>query len=245
MNALQITDLRVTRGTRRVLDGISLTVQPGEFVGLLGRNGAGKTTLMRAALGLVAHEGASSLAALKPAARARQVAWMPQAREIAWAVTVEELVSLGRLAHGDHKPEAVEAALSRMGLEALRQRKATELSGGEQARTLIARALAQETPLLLADEPVAGLDPAQQINTMQTFRALANEGKSVLASLHDLGLAARHCTRLVAIAGGKIVADGPPARVLRPLVMAEVFGVEGHFAQTPDGPVFQPTRTLP
>ncbi len=84
---------------------------------------------------------------------------MPQAREIAWAVTVEELVSLGRLAHGDHKPEAVEAALSRMGLEALRQRKATELSGGEQARALIARALAQETPLLLADEPVAGLDP--------------------------------------------------------------------------------------
>lgn len=245
MTALQIIDLRVSRGPRRVLDGISLTVQPGEFVGLLGRNGAGKTTLMRAALGLIAHEGASSLAALPPAARARQVAWMPQAREIAWAVTVEDVVSLGRLAHGTPKPAAVEAALARMGLGPLRLRKATELSGGEQARTLIARALAQETPLLLADEPVAGLDPAQQINTMQTFRDLADEGKSVMASLHDLGLAARHCTRLVAIAGGKIVADGPPARVLRPLVMAEVFGVEGHFAQTPDGPVFQPTRTLP
>lgn len=245
MKALQIIDLRVMRGPRRVLDGISLTVQPGEFVGLLGRNGAGKTTLMRAALGLIAHEGESSLAVLPPAARARQVAWMPQAREIAWAVTVEDVVSLGRLAHGQRKPAAVEAALARMGLGPLRLRKATELSGGEQARTLIARALAQETPLLLADEPVAGLDPAQQINTMQTFRDLADEGKSVMASLHDLGLAARHCTRLVAIAGGKIVADGPPARVLRPLVMAEVFGVEGHFAQTPDGPVFQPTRTLP
>ncbi len=245
MSAMQITDLRVMRGTRRVLDGISLTVQPGEFVGLLGRNGAGKTTLMRAALGLIAHEGKSSLAVLPPAARARQVAWMPQAREIAWAMTVEDLVRLGRLAHGTPKPAAVEAALARMGLGPLRQRKATELSGGEQARALIARALAQETPLLLADEPVAGLDPAQQINTMQTFRDLASEGKSVVASLHDLGLAARHCTRLVAIAGGKIVADGPPARVLRPLVMAEVFGVEGHFAQTPDGPVFQPTRTLP
>ncbi len=244
MTGLQITGLRVRRGARLVLDGIDLTVQPGEFLGLLGRNGAGKTTLMRAALGLIAHEGTSSLARLKPAIRARQVAWMPQAREIAWGMTVEDLVGLGRLAHGDRKPDSIKAALARMGLEPLRHRKATELSGGEQARALIARALAQETPLLLADEPVAGLDPAQQINTMQTFRALATEGKSVVASLHDLGLAARHCTRLVALAGGRIVADGPPARVLRPLVMAEVFGVEGHFAQTPDGPVFQPTRTL-
>ena len=244
MTDLQITGLRVRRGARLVLDGIDLTVQPGEFLGLLGRNGAGKTTLMRAALGLIAHEGTSSLARLKPAIRARQVAWMPQAREIAWGMTVEDLVGLGRLAHGDRKPDSIKAALARMGLEPLRHRKATELSGGEQARALIARALAQETPLLLADEPVAGLDPAQQINTMQTFRALATEGKSVVASLHDLGLAARHCTRLVALAGGRIVADGPPARVLRPLVMAEVFGVEGHFAQTPDGPVFQPTRTL-
>ena len=244
MTGLQITGLRARRGARLVLDGIDLTVQPGEFLGLLGRNGAGKTTLMRAALGLIAHEGTSSLARLKPAIRARQVAWMPQAREIAWGMTVEDLVGLGRLAHGDRKPDSIKAALARMGLEPLRHRKATELSGGEQARALIARALAQETPLLLADEPVAGLDPAQQINTMQTFRALATEGKSVVASLHDLGLAARHCTRLVALAGGRIVADGPPARVLRPLVMAEVFGVEGHFAQTPDGPVFQPTRTL-
>ena len=245
MTGLRVTDLRVMRGARSVLTGISLDIAPGEFVGLLGRNGAGKTSLLRAALGLIPASGHSSLTALAPAARARQVAWLPQSREIAWALPVAEVVALGRLAHRDRDPAPVEAALARMGLGALRDRPATELSGGEQARVLIARALAQETPLLLADEPVAGLDPAQQINTMQTFRALAAEGRCVIASLHDLGLAARHCTRLVALAGGRVVADGPPAQVLRAEVMAEVFGVEGVFTETPDGPLFQPLRTLP
>ncbi|WP_151718313.1 ABC transporter ATP-binding protein [Gemmobacter serpentinus] len=245
MNGLRLTDLTVPRGARLVLDGISLAVAPGEFVGLLGRNGAGKTTLLRAALGLIPFRGHSSLAALSSDARARQVAWLPQAREIAWALPVADVVALGRLAHRDRDPVAVEAALTRMGLQALRDRTATALSGGEQARVLIARALAQDTPLLLADEPVAGLDPAQQINTMQTFRALAAEGRSVVASLHDLGLAARHCTRLVALAGGRVVADGPPAEVLRPGIMAEVFGVEGAYLDTPDGPLFQPLRSLP
>ena len=97
-----------------------------------------------------------------------------------------------------------------MGLEAYRSRSATALSGGEQARVLIARALAQDTPLLLADEPVAGLDPEAQMRTMQVFQELAAEGRGVVASIHDLGLAARHCTRLVMLHRGRLVADGPP-----------------------------------
>ena len=109
---------------------------------------------------------------------------------------------------------------------------------------LIARVLAQETPLILADEPVAGLDPAAQIATMAVFAGLAGEGRGVLASIHDLGLAARHCTRLVALSHGRLVADGPPGRVLTPALLAEVFGIRAHFAETPEGPVFQPLAVL-
>ncbi|MDX1786311.1 MAG: ABC transporter ATP-binding protein, partial [Roseovarius sp.] len=114
------------------------------------------------------------------------------------------------------------------------------LSGGEQARVLIARALAQETPLLLADEPIAGLDPAHQIATMQTFSRLAAEGKSVLVSLHDLGLAARHCTRLILLGQGRLIADGTPRDVLTPDNLGEVFGISAWFQDTEHGLVCQP-----
>ncbi|MFN7053139.1 MAG: ABC transporter ATP-binding protein, partial [Gemmobacter sp.] len=207
--------------------------------------GAGKTTLMRAALGLITAEGHSSLAALPPARRAAQAAWLPQSREIAWPVTVQHLVSLGQLARGGAgDPALVDAALARMGLQGYRHRRATELSGGEQARALIARALAQDTPLLMADEPIAGLDPAQQIRSMQVFHSLAAEGRSVLASLHDLGLAARHCTRLVVIDAGRIAADGPPGAVLSADLMAQVFGVTCWRAETESGLILQPLAAL-
>ncbi|PZX51653.1 iron complex transport system ATP-binding protein [Cereibacter changlensis] len=242
---LALSNLTVRRGDCPVVDRVTLTVGPGEFVGLIGPNGAGKTTLLRAALGFLAHEGESSLARLTPRERARAVAFLPQAREIAWPVDVETLVALGRAPHlgramGVEDRAAVERALQRMGLEGYRARVATALSGGEQARVLIARALAQETPLLLADEPVAGLDPESQIRAMQVFQDLAAEGRAVVASIHDLGLAARHCTRLVLLARGQVVADGPPAAVLTAENMAAVFGVRVFYAETPEGPVVQP-----
>ncbi|MDR0808333.1 MAG: ABC transporter ATP-binding protein [Gemmobacter sp.] len=243
MTLLRAEGLMLRRGGRLVLDGADLVVAEGEFVGLIGPNGAGKTTLMRAALGLVPARGYSDLATLPPARRARRAAWLPQAREIAWPVPVAHLVGLGAQA-GGRDAAAVTRALERTGLAAFADRRATELSGGEQARALIARALAQETPLLLADEPIAGLDPAQQIRSMEVFRALAGEGRAVLASLHDLGLAARYCTRLVAMNAGRVVASGPPADVLTPELMRAVFGVTAFFADTPDGPVFQPLSVL-
>ncbi len=255
MNLLQLENLTVKRGQCPVLDGISLTVGQGEFVGLIGPNGAGKTTLLRAALGLLPHQGRSNLAALSPQDRARIAAFLPQARDIAWPVTVESVVALGRVPHraGSHRPgsprpgshggkdqAAIDRALDRMGLAGFRGRTATALSGGEQARVLIARALAQDTPLLLADEPVAGLDPAAQIRTMQVFADLATEGRAVIASVHDLGLAARHCTRLIMLETGRIAADGPPRDVLNDTLLARVFGVQGFHAETPQGHIFQP-----
>lgn len=247
MTLLALSDLTVTRDSCPVVDGVSLSIGKGECVGLIGPNGAGKTTLLRAALGLLPARGRASLAELPAAARARAAAWMPQTRDIAWPVTVETLIALGRIPHlpsGTRlRPEdrtAVDAAIARMGLEPYRDRIATRLSGGEQARVLIARALAQDTPLLIADEPIAGLDPANQIATMQVFADLAREGHAVLVSLHDLGLAARHCTRLVMLHQGRLAADGPPDKVLTPGNVERVFGVTAHFEQTANGPVFQP-----
>ncbi|MEP0154414.1 ABC transporter ATP-binding protein [Pseudophaeobacter sp.] len=251
MSLLSVQNLSVTLRNRPVLQDVSFDIKPGEFVGLLGPNGTGKTSLMRAALGLLPATGHSSLAEMSTSERARAVSWMPQSREIAWPIPVEKLVALGRLPHlpqGLRLPAAdqalIDQAISRMGLERFRQRAASRLSGGEQARALIARALAQDTPLLMADEPAAGLDPAHQISTMEVFATLADEGRSALVSLHDLGLAARHCTRLILLAEGGILADGTPAQVLTPDLMARAFGISVWHQNTAQGPVFQPLEVL-
>ncbi|MEM9845775.1 MAG: ABC transporter ATP-binding protein [Pseudomonadota bacterium] len=246
MTRLNVSDLSVRRHARSVLRDVSFSMETGEFIGLIGPNGAGKTTLMRAVLGLLDHEGASSVAALPREERAKAVAWMPQAREIAWPVAVETVVMLGRTPHlssiqqaSDADHAAVETALTEMDLLHLRHRAATQLSGGEQARVLIARALAQQTDLVMADEPIAGLDPAHQISTMQTFASLANKGVSSIVSLHDLGLAVRHCTRLLLLGEGGLVADGVPHEVLTPERLARIFGVSAFYQSTDQGPVYQ------
>ncbi|MEZ5755151.1 MAG: ABC transporter ATP-binding protein [Paracoccaceae bacterium] len=245
MTLLELDHLTLRRAGKPVVDDVTLRVAAGECVGLIGPNGAGKTTLMRAALGLLPHEGSSNLARLPLGERARQAAFLPQSRDIHWPVTVDAVVTLGRALQGSGKlhPEdrrAIDRALMRMGLDGYRDRIATALSGGEQARVLIARALAQETPLLLADEPVAGLDPEAQLRTMQVFADLAREGRGIVVSIHDLGLAARFCTRLVVLDHGRIVLDAPPRAVLSDPRLSEVFGIRGFLADTPDGPVFQP-----
>ncbi|PIL18205.1 hypothetical protein P775_20825, partial [Puniceibacterium antarcticum] len=188
---------------------------------------------------------------MPPRARAAQAAWLPQAREIAWPVTVDSVVALGRLPHLPRGTRlraqdqlAVDTALDRMGLIPFRHRLATELSGGEQARVLIARTLAQGTPLLMADEPIAGLDPAAQISTLQVFADLAGEGRAVLTSLHDLSLAARYCTRLLVLHRGHLYADGPPAEVLTPDTLATVFHLRARVHLTEDGPLFQALGVL-
>lgn len=242
---LRLSHLSVTRRRRPVLHGVSLSLNPGEFVGLIGPNGAGKSSLMEAALGLIPFTGTSSLAAMPTGRRARHAAYLPQAREIAWPVSVEDLVALGRIpwpggGRSGVDRIATDAAIARMDLEPFRKRTALRLSGGEQNRALIARALAQDTPLLIADEPIAGLDPAQQLACLRLFRDLAAEGRTVLASIHDLGLAARFCTRLVLLSGGHVLADGAADAVLGNDLVRRAFGITLRRIDTPDGPAILP-----
>ena len=249
MTLLEIDAVVAARGPRRVLDGASLQVAAGEVVGLLGANGAGKSTLMRAAIGLVPFAGGAvrlggaPLAGLAPRERALRAAYLPQEREIAWAVPVATLVGLGRLPHragADADRAAVAAAIAAVDLAGFEDRPATELSGGERARALIARALAQEAPLLLADEPTAGLDPAHQIALMARFRALARAGRGVLVALHDLGLAARWCDRVALLHGGRVLAAGAPVETLTAERLAEVYGVTAYLGAAESGPIVLP-----
>lgn len=251
MTLLSVENLTVRRGECPVVDAASFTIGAGECVGLIGPNGAGKTSLLRGALGLLPFEGASTLATLPARKRAAQAAWLPQTREIAWPMTVERIVALGRLPYlargaslSPTDQSAVDAALTRMGLQSYRTRLATALSGGEQARVLIARTLAQDTPLLMADEPIAGLDPAAQIATLQVFETLAQEGRAVLTSLHDLSLAGRYCSRLILMGAGRIIADGTPNQILTADRLKEVFHLKANIVPTPHGPLVQPLGVI-
>lgn len=249
---LTVQDLTLRRGDCPVVDHVSFAASPGEMIGLIGPNGAGKTTLLRTVLGLErASDGNSSLAALPTEQRAKTCAWLPQTRQVAWPVTVEVLVALGRLPHlprgqrlAPADQRAVDQALDRMGLTTLRHRPATELSGGEQARALIARALAQDTQSLLADEPIAGLDPAAQLSTLEVFRDLAAQGRTVIVSLHDLSLAARFCTRLLLMHRGRLVADGAPDTVLTTDRLAQVFQLRARVLNTGTGLLIEPLGVI-
>lgn len=244
---LSVKHLNAALGRRQVLEDISFDLAAGEFIGLIGPNGAGKSTLLRSILGLVPHGGnvlssGQDVAGLTARERAAHIAYLPQERDIAWPVSVEMVVSLGRLARKGafggsavSDREIVERAMRRMEIETFRDRTARELSGGEKARVLIARALAQDAPLILADEPTAGLDPAHQIALMSLFRRLAGEGQGVMASLHDLSLAARWCSRLILLDHGRIVADGSPEDVLTAKRLRDVYGVEALIDRAGDG----------
>lgn len=143
-----------------------------------------------------------------------------------------------------HDEAIVETALQRMGVAELALRPANELSGGERARALIARVLAQDTPIILADEPVAGLDPAHQLELMELFAELAQEKRTVIASLHDLGLAAKYCTRLIVLNKGRLVADGAPEDVLTPALLKDIYGIDAHLMKIDDEFIVHARRRL-
>lgn len=236
---LRATGLAVALGDRPVLSGVDLAAGPGEMVGLLGPNGAGKTTLLRALAGLLARQAGSvtldgtPLAGIPPAKLARRLAYLASGDDCRWPLAVEALVALGRLPHrtpwsrlSDRDLAAIEAAMRFTGVLDLAGRPMTQLSGGERARVLLARALAGDPGLLLADEPVAGLDPGHQLDVMALLARRAANGGTVVVALHDLTQAARYCTRLVLLAAGRVMADGSPQTVLTADNLRTAYGIE-------------------
>ncbi len=227
MVSLTISALHVELGQRKVLHGIDATIAPGTLVGIIGPNGAGKSTLARAITGLIRPGSGRVLLDdvpvldLSRAALARQIAYLPQGQTVHWPLTVERLVSLGRLPHlapfsriGAADLGEIERAMERAEILSLRDRPVTDLSGGERARALIARALAVGAQALIADEPLAALDPGHQLQLMDLLKAEAAAGALVIAVLHDLAMAARFCDRLILIHEGRLIADGAPSAVL-------------------------------
>jgi len=241
---LELKNMEVSLGGQPIVRDVSLRVGHGEMLGLLGPNGAGKSTLLRSILqlipsqrGCIELEGQSAND-IPIQQRARKIAYVPQQGPVNWPLTVERLVALGRLPHlsGWQQPsavdqETVERILKQTDLEHLRSRAATTLSGGERTRVLLARALAVDAPLLLADEPVAALDPSHQLQIMQLLRAYSDAGHAVIVVMHDLTLAARYCHRLALMHEGKLVTSGSARDVLNPENLAAVYNINARYSQ--------------
>jgi iron complex transport system ATP-binding protein len=231
-------DARLRLGDRQVLEGASIELRPGELVLLAGRNGAGKSTLLRLLLGALQPDGGRielggrPLRAWDPLARARELAFVPQESETPFEFTGRELVTMGRHPHRRRRDAlraediaAIARALDAVDATAFADRPVTTLSGGEQRRVAVARALATEAPLLLLDEPTSNLDLEHALQLVALLRGLCAAGRGMLVASHDLNLLAPHCDRVALLHGGKVFADARPESALSEQHVAAVFGV--------------------
>jgi iron complex transport system ATP-binding protein len=236
--------LNVSLGSRAVLQDVSLELASGHLVALVGPNGAGKTTLLRAVAGLAPSTGrievgGHALSSLSLRERAKRFAYLPQGHIVHWPLSSRDIVALGRYPHGATDParlsprdvEAVTRAMQAADVVEFAERRATELSGGERSRVALARVLAVEAPVILADEPTSSLDPRHQLDVMTTLRAAADRGVLVIVVTHDLGLAARFADRVLVLSAGRLVSRGRPADALSETVMADVFRVTAYRAE--------------
>jgi iron complex transport system ATP-binding protein len=243
--------LAFSYGQRPVLQGVDFRLAAGELVALVGPNGAGKSTLLHALLGILTPDAGEVLIAGRPRRElarrdiARQVAFVPQDAPADFAFTVRELVAMGRTPHlGRFQPErradveAIERALEATGLRSFEDRMVSELSGGERQRVHLARAVAQETPALLLDEPTANLDLEHQLEVLGLVQGLVRGGKGAVVALHDLSLAARYADRVVVLAEGRVVLSGPPRSVITEDALARWFHIKARVFTV------SPTRSL-
>jgi iron complex transport system ATP-binding protein len=252
---LSLDGVSVDLGGRTVVHDVSLTLPRRCLVALVGPNGAGKTTLLRAVAGLlpsrgVIRFGGRDLAALSARERALACAYLPQGHLVHWPLPARDIVALGRFPHGAVDPArlppadaaAVERAMRATDTEKFADRPATKLSGGERARVALARVLAVEAPVILADEPTAALDPHYQLAIMDVLRRAADDGALSLAVTHDLGLAARYADQVLVVAEGRLAAAGPPEAALAQDVLAAVFRIAAFRGEHETKPIIVPWR---
>ncbi|WP_276278691.1 heme ABC transporter ATP-binding protein [Haloarcula regularis] len=252
---LDVRNLSVSFGDVQVLSDVDFTVDRGTLVGLVGPNGAGKTTTLRALRATLTPDEGRVRVAGNPLpdrsakAVSRLVASTPQATTLSFDFTVETVVEMGRTPHlgrferlGPADREAVAAAMDRTDVTRFADRQFTSLSGGERQRVLLARALAQETPVLVLDEPTASLDINHAVRTLELVSALVADGKTAVAAIHDLNLAARYCDELLLLADGNVRAAGDPASVLTRETLGDAFDAETLVTTQPgtDAPLVTP-----
>jgi iron complex transport system ATP-binding protein len=255
---IEANALKATLKRREVLHGLDVLAEPGELTAIVGPNGAGKTTLLRTLAGLLPPTAGTvtlsgrPLWQWPPRMRARALAYLPQERIVNWALAARAVVALGRLPHqpigaGESACDtrAIDGALAAMDIGHLAARPVLDMSGGERARVLIARALAQDAPALIADEPAAGLDPAHQLALFAQFVRLAAAGRTVVVALHDLSLAARFCHKIVLLNAGRGIAAGAARDVLTVENLAAAYGIEGRYVLIDGLPVVLARDVLP
>ena len=257
MSRLVLSDFSVRYNGTPVIRNVSFRSKPGELVGLIGANGAGKTTLLRAAANLLRFTGTATLND-RPVAEwprrdlAKRLAYLAQGHDAHWPMPVEDVVGLGRLPHlaflgspSEDDRRAVAAAMDKTEIGDLARRGVSTLSSGERARVMLARALAVEAPLLLADEPIAALDPYHQLHIMEVLKAEASIGRAVVVVLHDLTLAARFCDRVVLLSEGQVLADGTADAVLTEKNLATAYHISALQGGIGDSRYVIPWRRLP
>ena len=257
MSTLVAKDLTVTLGGRAVVDRVSLRVDRGEWLAVIGPNGAGKSSLLKALAGVVPSEGRIEIdgvpaARLRSRERARLVAMVAQNPVVPESITVAEYALLGRTPHlrrlsmeGRHDVEVVVETLAALGIDALAARHVHTLSGGERQRVLIARALVQDAPVLLLDEPTTALDVGHQQDVLELVDDLRRErGISVLTTLHDLTLAGRYADRLQLLVDGRTEAEGAAADVLTDEHLSRFYGARVRVLSLDDGIVIVPGRRV-
>ncbi|WP_420478511.1 ABC transporter ATP-binding protein [Brevundimonas sp. FT23028] len=252
MSALALLGATARLGQRDVLADVDLTVASGELVIVVGPNGAGKSSVIRALAGLLplgsgeVRLGGVALSRLSSRERAARISYLPQDGRIAWNLPAVEIAALGApFLSGPASVARAREALRELAIDHLADRGVAEMSGGERARVLVARALAAPAAALLADEPVAGLDPDAQLLVLDRLKARAGAGQAVLASLHDLDLAARYADRVIVLEQGAVRADAPPLEALTPEVLSSVFALDARWIEGPDGPLLSRRRYSP